>query len=181
MQYKISFLKLQVSFLLLVKINSVKIRKIRTRKNCYNYPKIWTIWLDHRVTKCIQTMQTEWQRSDWATSWQNQQNECAPSEDSDQPGHPPSLIKVYAVHMKKVWVLSYPIWAHSEDWSNWADAQADLCLCWVHTHFVGFVVSWLRLVWTVCLKSLNYYGKPATKRVWCVSVKPKVEKKCAQS
>ena len=26
----------------------------------------------------------------WAATWQNQQNECAPSEDSDQPGHPPS-------------------------------------------------------------------------------------------
>ena len=24
----------------------------------------------------------------WATTWQNQQNECAPSEVSDQPGHP---------------------------------------------------------------------------------------------
>ena len=24
----------------------------------------------------------------WATTWQNQQNECAPSEDSDQTGHP---------------------------------------------------------------------------------------------
>ena len=33
----------------------------------------------------------------WATSWQNQQNNCAPSEDSDQPGHPPSLIRVFAV------------------------------------------------------------------------------------
>ena len=28
---------------------------------------------------------------------QNQQNECAPSEDSDQPGHPLSLIRVFAV------------------------------------------------------------------------------------
>ena len=28
---------------------------------------------------------------------QNQQNECAPSEDSDQPGHLPSLIRVFAV------------------------------------------------------------------------------------
>ena len=28
---------------------------------------------------------------------QNQQNDCAPSEDSDQPGHPPSLIRVFAV------------------------------------------------------------------------------------
>ena len=24
---------------------------------------------------------------------------CAPSEDSDQPGHPPSLIRVFAVHL----------------------------------------------------------------------------------
>ena len=28
-------------------------------------------------------------------------------------------------------------WAHSEDWSDWADAQADPSLRWVHTgHFV---------------------------------------------
>ena len=33
----------------------------------------------------------------WAASWQNQQNDCAPSEDSDQSGHPPSLIRVFAV------------------------------------------------------------------------------------
>ena len=34
---------------------------------------------------------------------------CVPSEDSDQPGHPPSLIRVFAVLMKKAWVLSYPL------------------------------------------------------------------------
>ena len=33
----------------------------------------------------------------------------APSEDSDQPGHPPSLIRVFVVRMKKAWMLSYPI------------------------------------------------------------------------
>ena len=44
-----------------------------------------------------------------AATWQNQQNECAPSEDSDQPGHPSSLIRVFAVRMKKAWVLSYPL------------------------------------------------------------------------
>ena len=32
-------------------------------------------------------------------------------------------------------------WAHSEDWSDWADTQADLSLRWAHTHFVGFVMS----------------------------------------
>ena len=31
---------------------------------------------------------------------------CTPSEDSDQPGHSPSLIRVFAVRMKEVWVLS---------------------------------------------------------------------------
>ena len=36
-------------------------------------------------------------------------SDCAPGEDSDQPGHPPSLIKVFAVRMKKAWVLSYPL------------------------------------------------------------------------
>ena len=35
-----------------------------------------------------------------AASWQNQQNNCTPSEDSDQPGYPPSLIIVFAVRSK---------------------------------------------------------------------------------
>ena len=34
---------------------------------------------------------------------------CAPSEDSDQPGHPPSLIRVFAVHLKKLGLLAYPL------------------------------------------------------------------------
>ena len=65
---------------------------------------------------------------------------CVPSEDSDQPGHPPSLIRVFAVRMKKVWVLSYPLSAQRRLLSDWADAQADLSLRWAHSHFVGFVM-----------------------------------------
>ena len=34
----------------------------------------------------------------WAATWQNQQSDCAPSEDSDQPGHSPSLIRVRCPH-----------------------------------------------------------------------------------
>ena len=79
----------------------------------------------------------------WATSWQNQQNDCAPSEDSDQPGHQPSLIRVFPVHIKKAWVLSYALSTLRRLWSDWADAQADLSLRWAHSHFVGFVMSWL--------------------------------------
>ena len=33
---------------------------------------------------------------------------CAPSKDSDQPGHSPSLIRVFAVRLKKARILSYP-------------------------------------------------------------------------
>ena len=81
----------------------------------------------------------------WAATRQNQQCGCAPSEDSDQPGHPPSLIRVFAVRMKKAWVLSYPLSAQRRLWSDWPDAQSDLSLRWAHTHFVGFVTR--RLVW----------------------------------
>ena len=35
----------------------------------------------------------------WAMTWQNQQSECALSELSDQPGQPPSLIRVFAVRL----------------------------------------------------------------------------------
>ena len=53
---------------------------------------------------------------------------CAPSEDSDKPGHLPSLIRVFAVSMKKTWVLSYPLSAQRWPWSDWVDAQADRSL-----------------------------------------------------
>ena len=46
--------------------------------------------------------------TNWAASWQNQQCGCAPSENSDQLGQQPSLIRVFAVRMKRAWVLSYP-------------------------------------------------------------------------
>ena len=53
---------------------------------------------------------------------------------------PPSLIKVFAVRMKKPWVLSYPLSAQRRLCSDWADAQVNLSLRWTHTHFV---MSWL--------------------------------------
>ena len=79
----------------------------------------------------------------WAASWQNQQCGCASSEDSDQPGHPPSLIRVFAVRMKKTWVLSYPLSAQRRLCSDWVDAQADLNLRWAHSDLFGFVTRWL--------------------------------------
>ena len=72
----------------------------------------------------------------WAALWQNQQTDCVHSEDSDQPGHPPSLIRVLAVRIKKPWVLSYPLSA-TED-SDQTDAQGDLSLHWAHISFCWF-------------------------------------------
>ena len=63
-----------------------------------------------------------------------------PSKDSDQLGHPQSLIRVFAVCVKKHWVLSYPLSAQCRLWSDWADAQADLSLRWARV--ILLVLSW---------------------------------------
>ena len=70
---------------------------------------------------------------------------CTPSKDSDQPGHPPSLIKS---SLCAQWVAKDPGFLHVdiEDWLDWAHAQADLSLRWAHAHCVGFVISWLILI-----------------------------------
>ena len=57
---------------------------------------------------------------------------CVLSKDSDQPEHPPSLIRVFTVRMKKHWALNYLFSTLWRLWSDWEDAQADLSLCWVH-------------------------------------------------
>ena len=87
----------------------------------------------------------------WAASWQNKQNDCTPSEDSE---HPPSPIRVFAVRMKKASVLSYPSSAQQRLWSDWADAQADLSLRWAYSHFVGFVMKRLICCWGEVWKSI---------------------------
>ena len=63
---------------------------------------------------------------------------CSPIEDSDQPWHPPSLIRVFVVRMKKHWVFSYPLSAQWRLWPDWTDAQADLSLRWAHMPFCWF-------------------------------------------
>ena len=56
----------------------------------------------------------------------------AVSKDSDQPGYLPSLIRVLAVRLKKVQVLSYPLSTQQRLCPDWADTQADLSLRWAH-------------------------------------------------
>ena len=81
------------------------------------------VWL--RTNKCM-----------WAATWQNQQSNCAPSKDSD---HPPRLIRVFAVRMKKAWVLSYLLRA-SED-SYQAGRMPRLIWVFVRRTLILFVLS----------------------------------------
>ena len=46
--------------------------------------------------------------------------------------------QVFAVRMKKAWVLSYPLSAQQRLWSNWADAQVNPSLRWAHMPFRWF-------------------------------------------
>ena len=77
----------------------------------------------------------------WATSWWNQKMTAL--SESDQPGHPPSLIRVFA-DLCTQWVPKDPSFLHvdSEDTnrSDWADAQ----VIWV---FAGCTVILLVLSW----------------------------------
>ena len=43
-------------------------------------------------------------------------------------------------------------WVHPEDWSDWADVQADLSLRWAHSHYVGFITR--RLKWYMVYRYL---------------------------
>ena len=76
---------------------------------------------------------------------------CAPSKDSDQPRRPPSLIRVFAVSLKKARILSYPLSAQQRLWSDWVDAQADLSFRWVYMPFCWFChdVAQMMSVWRI--------------------------------
>ena len=90
-----------------------------------NTKRCWSRWMCRLICSCVDHI--------WATSWQNQQNSmCAQqrlrSAQSDQSPRCPAWRKLgsLATH-----------WAHSEDWSDWADAgvfSGHTC------HFVGFVM-----------------------------------------
>ena len=44
----------------------------------------------------------------------------------------PSLIRVFAVRMKRAWVLTYQLSAQRRLWSEWADARTDTSLRWAY-------------------------------------------------
>ena len=78
----------------------------------------------------------------WAAARQNQQMACAPSEDSDQPEHPPSLIRVFAVRFMGIYGTNLSSCVQRRFWSDWTNALADLNP--LGADFVGFVMLWLK-------------------------------------
>ena len=80
----------------------------------------------------------------WAATWQNQQTDCAPSEDSDQPGHLPRLIWVFARRTLTLLVLSW-------------DGSFHLChkpMKWEHL-YVCFWMSFKNLIHLTVLQKMN--------------------------
>ena len=79
----------------------------------------------------------------WAAWWQNQQMACVPSEDSDQLGHPPSLIRVFALRSldslePKVSSCGQWILIRLGGWPGWSESSLVtvilLVLSWGGSH-----------------------------------------------
>ena len=93
---------------------------------------------------------------------------CASSEDSDQPGHPPSLIRVIIVRSTTL--------AFFMRTAKTTDTQADLSLRWMHIPFCWFYHEAAQLVITsfctataelsLCVWCYQVWYPRLAKRVW---------------
>ena len=85
-RHVISLVRLDTLSIISSKARDLSVNLIDGKHNIYDR-KLFDLLVVHEslITK------------NWAASWQNQQSDCAPSEDTDQPGHPSSLIRVFAV------------------------------------------------------------------------------------
>ena len=78
--------------------------KKKKKKKKKHFDQIWaTACQNQRMTK-----PTHDQRMTKPTHDKTNEMICAPSEDSDQPRHPPSLIIDFTVRTKKHWAIGYP-------------------------------------------------------------------------
>ena len=79
---------------------------------------------------------------------------------SDWASDLPSLIRVFIVHMKK-FVFFATYWPHSEDWSDWVDAQL-FCFRWVHRSFCRVCHMLAHVVLSRSASSRHFYRVPKT-------------------
>ena len=81
---------------------------------------------------------------------------CAPSEDSDQPGHLPSLISLRCLHEETMGhKLPTECTAKTLIRLCWW-AQADLCLSWAHVSFCWFCRAVTQIFWPCDLDNIVY-------------------------
>ena len=94
----------------------------------------------------------------WAVTWQTNKMTVRPAKTQISLGIRPVWSESSLSAWRKPGSFATHS-AHSKGWSDWADAQADLSLCWAHSHFVGFVLSRLSLygIQTSGWKDVNYY------------------------
>ena len=87
----------------------------------------------------------------------------------------PSLIRVFAVRMKKHWVLSYLCSAQRRLSSHWLDAQTDLSLRWAPQAILLFLLccgSYLRYSgskFPILLPAVTCNYLDRVKRIWYLS------------
>ena len=96
---------------------------------------------------------------------------CAPSEDTYQPGHPLSLIKVFSVRSVGSWGPNVSLCWQRRLWSDWADAQADLreahmSFCWFCHAVAQFIIRSFSIArfWKVCI--LTWWTFCLQKKCW---------------
>ena len=84
---------------------------------------------------------------------------CATSEDSDQPAHPRSLIRVFADRMCLLQPPGYPKKYKRGPSPYWMDVQADLSLCWSHRSYCRFCRAQahiIMLIWEADVINMKY-------------------------
>ena len=125
--------------LIQLSVNHCMLLTVHFQLHCFTSPKLSWELVDNLATSDV-NKHGECCKMIWAATWQNQQSECAPSEVSAQPGHPPSLIRVFAVRSMGSQGPKLSSCGQRRLWSDWADAQADLSLRWAHT--ILLALSW---------------------------------------
>ena len=94
---------------------------------------------------------------------------CAPSEDSDQPGHLPSLISLRCLH-EGTMGHTLPTECTGKTLIRlcwWA--QADLSLSWAHMSFCWFCRPVTQIFWSCDLDNIMYSLIISSWSGWCVS------------
>ena len=94
----------------------------------------------------------------WAASWQKQQNGMCTQQRVRSAWASAAWPESSLSAWKKKSILSYPLSAQRILWSDWVDAQADLCLRLAHSYFVVFVMRQLNYLSAKCIIYYNRSG-----------------------